>query len=183
MNSDIKAVLKNDPAAKSTIDVIINHMPFHTILMHRLMHPLYRAGIPILPRFIMNLSKVWSGAEIHPGAKIGLGFFIDHGAATVIGETAEIGNNCIIFHNVTLGGTGKHDGKRHPTLGNNVLVGTGATLLGPITIGNNVKIGAETFVIMKDIPSNCTVVGVPGKIVWLDGKKANKELKTAKFNA
>ena len=144
--SDIRTVKKNDPAAKSYLDALVNHMPFHAILMHRLMHPLYKAGIPIIPRFFSNLAKFWSGAEIHPGATIGESFFIDHGAGVVIGETAEIGKNCVLFHNVTLGGTGKHEGKRHPTIGNNVLIGT----------------------------------GIPGKIVRLEGKKANVELKPAK---
>ena len=147
IKSDLNAVLKNDPAAKSYLDVIINHAPFHAVLVHRVMHPLHKAGLPILPRMLANIVRVWSGVEIHPGAKIGKGFFIDHGSATVIGETTEIGDNCILFHNVTLGGTGKHEGKRHPTLGNNVLIGTGATLLGPIMVGDNAKIGAETFII------------------------------------
>ena len=108
--------------------------------------------------------------EIHPGATIGKGFFIDHGAGIVIGETAEIGENCVLFHNVTLGGTGKHSGKRHPTIGNRVVIGTGATLLGPLRVGNNVNIGANTFLFMVDIPDNCTVVGTPGIITRLDGK-------------
>ena len=174
--SDIKAVKKNDPAAKNYLEILLCHTPLWTIIDYRLVHPLAKWGVPILPRFIMTLSKIITGIEIHPLATIGHSFFIDHGQATVIGETAIIGNNCVLFHNVTLGGTGKHTGKRHPTLGNNVYVGTGATLLGPITIGNNVSIGAETFVIMHDIPNNATVVGVPGKIVKLDGKKINKKL-------
>lgn len=143
-------------------------------------YPLYKAKIPIIPRFISNTNRFLTGIEIHPGAEIGEGFFIDHGTATVIGETAKIGKNCTLFHNVTLGGTGKHSGKRHPTLGNNVLIGTGATLLGPITIGDNVKIGAETFIIMQDVPSNCTVVGIPARIVKQDGKKVNKKLARTK---
>ncbi|VVC00306.1 2,3,4,5-tetrahydropyridine-2,6-dicarboxylate N-acetyltransferase [uncultured archaeon] len=178
--SDFEAVRVNDPASKGIFDVLVNHAPFHAVFAFRVAHSIHSLGVPILPRFISNVAKAWSGAEIHPGASIGRAFFIDHGAGTVIGETAEIGDNCVLFHNVTLGGTGKHSGKRHPTLGNNVLVGTGATLLGPITIGDNVKIGAETFVIMKDIPSNCTVVGVPGKIVKLNGKKVSIRLKNSK---
>jgi len=118
-----------------------------------------------------------TGIEIHPGAKIGRGFFIDHGMGTVIGETVEIGKNCTLFHNVTLGGTGKHKGKRHPSVGNNVVIGTGAILLGPIKVGNNVKIGADTFIINKNVPDNSTVVGTPGKIVKLNGKKVNIKLK------
>ena len=181
ITSDFAAVGRNDPAAKGALDALINHMPFHTIAMHRIVHPLYRAGVPILPRFLANMAKLWSGAEIHPGAEIGRGLFIDHGAGVVIGETAEIGANCVIFHNVTLGGTGKHSGKRHPTIGRNVFIGTGATLLGPINVGDNAKIGAETFIIMKDVPADCTVVGVPGKIVKLNGKKADEELKPTRF--
>ncbi|HZX34810.1 MAG TPA: serine O-acetyltransferase EpsC [archaeon] len=183
ISSDLKAVMKNDPAAKGPIDVLINHTPFHAVMMYRIVHPLHMAGLPILPRLFSNIVRAWSGVEIHPGAAIGNGFFIDHGAGVVIGETAEIGENCVLFHNVTLGGTGKHHGKRHPTIGNSVLIGTGATLLGPIKVGNNVKIGAETFIIMKDVPSNCTVVGIPGKIVRLEGKKVDVELRPSKVKA
>jgi serine O-acetyltransferase len=174
--SDFKAVKTNDPAAKNYLEILLCHTPLWTITTYRLMHPLAKFGIPIFPRFIMTLSKIITGIEIHPLAEIGHSFFIDHGQATVIGETAKLGNNCVLFHNVTLGGTGKHVGKRHPTLGNNVYIGTGATLLGPIKIGNNVMIGAETFIIMHDIPSNATVVGVPGKIVKLNDKKTTKKL-------
>jgi len=177
---DFKAVKKNDPASKSYLEIFLCHTPIWTIISYRLMNPLAKIGIPILPRFIMTLSKIITGIEIHPLAKIGEGFFIDHGQATVIGETAVIGKNCVLFHNVTLGGTGKHIGKRHPTLGNNVYVGTGATLLGPITIGNNARIGAETFIIMHNVPNNATVVGVPGKIVKLNGKKTSKKLAKTK---
>ena len=174
--SDAKAVKKNDPAAKNYAEIVLCHTPFWTLAAYRLVNPLEREGFPILPRLIMTLMKVITGVEIHPGAKIGKSFFIDHGIGTVIGETAIIGDDCVLFHNVTLGGTGKHQKKRHPTLGNKVLVGAGATLLGPIKIGNNVKIGAETFVIMHNIPNNCTVVGVPGKIVKMGNKKVNKKL-------
>ena len=179
--SDAKAVKENDPAAKSYLEILLCHTPLWTIIAYRLMNPLHNFGLPVIPRFIMTLFKVLTGVEIHPGAKIGKSFFIDHGIGTVVGETAQIGNNCVLFHNVTLGGTGKHKAKRHPTLGNKVLIGAGATLLGPIKVGNNVKIGAETFVIMQDIPNNCTVVGVPGKIVKLNGKKANKKLLKTKY--
>ena len=115
--------------------------------------------------------------EIHPGAKIGRRFFIDHGVGVVIGETSEIGDNCVMFHNVTLGGTGKHQGKRHPTLGNNVFIGTGATLLGPIVVGANSKIGANSFIVMHDVPGNCTVIGTPGRLVKLDGARVDLPLK------
>jgi len=174
--NDAKAIKQNDPAARSYLDILLCHTPLWTIIAYRLVNPLQKFGVPIFPRFIMTIMKVITGIEIHPGAEIGESFFIDHGMGTVVGETAKIGNNCILFHNVTLGGTGKHKKKRHPTLGNKVLVGAGATLLGPIKIGNNVKIGAETFVIMHNIPNNCTVVGVPGKIVKLGNKKVNKKL-------
>ena len=176
LKADVKAVKANDPAAKSYFDVLINHAPLHAIMVHRFNHALYRIGVPILPRLFANIIRVWSGVEIHPGARIGRGFFIDHGWGTVIGETAEIGDNCILFQNITLGGTGKHSGKRHPSLGNNVYIGTQAILLGPITVGNNVKIGANTFIVMRDVPDNCTVVGNPGKIIKLNGKKADQEL-------
>lgn len=176
IKSDIIAVKRNDPSMKNYAEVILCHTPLWAIFWYRLMHPLAKAGLPVFPRFIMTLAKVVTGIEIHPSAKIGKSFFIDHGVGVVIGETTIIGNNCTLFQNVTLGGTGKHKGKRHPTLGNNVLVGVAATILGPVTIGDNVKIGAETFIIMHDVPPNCTVVGVPGKIVKQNGKKVNKEL-------
>jgi serine O-acetyltransferase len=176
MFEDIKAINRNDPAAKG-IQFIL-YPGWHSLVFHRYFsHPLYRIKLRFLARLISQTSRFLTGIEIHPGAKIGKGLFIDHGAAIVIGETAEIGENCILFHNVTLGGTGKHHGKRHPTVGNNVLIGTGATLLGPLTVGDNVKIGAESVIIMHDVPSNCTVVGAPGRIVKLNGEKTNLKLK------
>ena len=179
MFDDIKAIYRNDPAAKN-IEFLL-YPCFHEIVVHRyISHPLYVLRIPFIPRLISQIIRFLTGIEIHPGAKIKKGLFIDHGMGVVIGETSEIGENCIIFHNVSLGGTGKHEGKRHPTIGNNVLIGTAATLLGPINIGNNVKIGAETFVINHDVPSNSTVVGVPGRIVRLNGKKVNIKLKKSK---
>jgi serine O-acetyltransferase len=181
--SDIKAVKKNDPAAKNYAEVLLCHTPLWTIIAYRKMHFLSKLGIPVLPRFGMTIMKVLTGMEIHPSAEIGKSFFIDHGVGVVIGETAQIGDNCVLFHNVTLGGTGKHSGKRHPTLGNNVYVGTAATLLGPIKIGNNVKIGAETVIIMHDVPDNCTVVGAPGKIVKIGEKKVNINLQKTKHKS
>ena len=179
MFDDIKAIYRNDPAAKN-IEFLL-YPCFHAIVIHRyISHPLYVLRIPFIPRLISQIIRFLTGIEIHPGAKIGKGLFIDHGMGVVIGETSEIGENCVIFHNVSLGGTGKHKGKRHPTIGNNVLIGTAATLLGPINIGNNVKIGAETFIINHDVPSNATVVGVPGRIVRLNGKKVNMKLKKSK---
>jgi serine O-acetyltransferase len=171
IKEDIKAIYRNDPAAKN-LEVFL-YPGFHATLIHRFIHPLYKIGIPFFPRLISQIARFLTGVEIHPGAKIGMGFFIDHGAGIVIGETAEIGDNCVLFHNVTLGGTGHHTGKRHPTIGDNVLIGTGATILGPLTVGNNVRIGANTFLYMVDIPSNCTVVGTPGVITRLDGKPVN----------
>ena len=177
---DFRAVKKNDPAACNSFEILINHTPLHGIIAYRLMHPLHRLGLPIIPRLVMNIVKIWTGIEIHPGAVIGSGFFIDHGYGSVIGETTEIGKNAVMFHNVTLGGTGKHHVKRHPTIGNNVLMGVGTTLLGPLTIGDNAKIGANTFIIMHDVPANSTVVGTPGRIIKLNGKKVNKKLKRTK---
>ncbi len=164
---DVRAIYRNDPAVKN-IEFLL-YPGLQAIFVHRLIHPLYRIGIPFIPRLISQISRFFTGLEIHPGAKIGSGFFIDHGSGVVIGETAEIGNNCVLFHNVTLGGTGKHSGKRHPTIGNNVFIGTGAILLGPISVGDNVRIGANTFLYMVDIPSNCTVVGTPGVITRMNG--------------
>ena len=176
MIQDIKAIFKNDPAARGLEPLL--YPGLHAIIMHRYMsHPLYKIKLKFLARFISQISRFLTGIEIHPGAEIGPGLFIDHGMGIVIGGTAKIGKNCVLFHGVTLGGTGKHEGKRHPTLGNNVLIGTQATLLGPINIGNNVKIGAETVIINHDVPDNCTVVGAPGKIVKQNGRKVNKELR------
>lgn len=180
MFEDIKAIYKNDPAAKG-IEFIL-YPSVHAVYIHKLIsHPLYKIKIPFIPRLFSQLSRFLTGIEIHPGAKIGKSFFIDHGMGVVIGETAEIGNNCVIFHNVTLGGTGHHKKKRHPTIGNNVLIGTAATILGPIKIGNNVKIGANTTIINRDVPSNATVIGAPGKIVKLNGKTVDIKLKKSKF--
>jgi serine O-acetyltransferase len=176
MFEDIKAIYRNDPAAKN-IEFLL-YPSWHVIVVHRyISHPLYRIKIPFIPRLISQIMRFLTGIEIHPGAKIGKSFFIDHGMGTVIGETTEIGKNCVMFHNVSLGGTGKHKGKRHPTIGDNVLIGTGAILLGRVKVGNNVKIGADTFIINKSIPNNCTVVGTPGKIVSLNRKKVNIKLK------
>ncbi|PKK83797.1 MAG: serine O-acetyltransferase [candidate division Zixibacteria bacterium HGW-Zixibacteria-1] len=176
---DIRAIYRNDPAAKN-IEFLL-YPGFHAIFVHRFVHPLYKLGIPFIPRLISQISRMFSGVEIHPGARIGKGFFIDHGAGIVIGETAEIGENCVIFHNVTLGGTGHHSGKRHPTIGNNVLIGTGAIILGPLTIGNNVRIGANTFLYMVDIPDNCTVVGTPGHITRMNDQAVSIKPKRTRY--
>ncbi|MEW6051517.1 MAG: serine O-acetyltransferase EpsC [Candidatus Zixiibacteriota bacterium] len=171
---DIKAIYRNDPAARN-IEFLL-YPGFHAITFHRFNHFLWKLGIPFIPRLLSQFNRFFTGLEIHPGAKIGKGFFVDHGAGVVIGETTEIGNNCVLFHNVTLGGTGKHHGKRHPTLGNNVLVGTGAILLGPITVGDNVKIGANSFVVMRDVPPNCTVGGTPARIIKRNNVEVDEEL-------
>ena len=175
MFEDIKAIFRNDPAARG-IEFLL-YPGLHSIIIHRyLSHPLYKLHIPFIPRLISQIMRFLTGIEIHPGAKIGRGFFIDHGMGVVIGETAEIGDNCMIYHNVTLGGTGKHQGKRHPTLGDNVMIGTGSILLGPIKIGSNAKIGANTFIVNKDVPGNCTVVGTPARIVRKNGRKISLKL-------
>jgi serine O-acetyltransferase len=176
---DIKAIYRNDPAVRN-IEFLL-YPGLHAVIMHRFTHFLWRLKIPFLPRLLSQISRFWTGIEIHPGAKIGKGFFIDHGMGVVIGETTEIGDNCVLFHNVTLGGPGKHKGKRHPTLGNNVMVGTGAILLGPIKVGNNVKIGANTFILMQDVPDSTTVAGTPGRIVKINGQSVSIKLSPSKI--
>jgi serine O-acetyltransferase len=179
---DIRATRRNDPAARNLLEILLCYPSLHAILVHRLAHFLHtRLRIPILPRFISVLSRAWSGIEIHPGARIGRGFFIDHGTGVVIGETAEIGEGCVFFHGVTLGGTGHHRDKRHPTIGNNVLIGANATLLGPIEVGENTKIGATTVIINRDVPANCTVVGAPGRIVKRNGVHTDQPLPVAHY--
>ncbi len=164
IKKDIKAVFEHDPAATNTIEVLLAYPGFHARLWHRLAHTLFQWHIPVLPRLISHLTRFFTGIEIHPGAKIGEGFFIDHGMGVVIGETAEIGNNVTIYQGVTLGGTSRQRAKRHPTLGNNVVVGVGAQLIGAITIGDNTKVGAGS-VVVNSVPANATVVGVPGRVV------------------
>lgn len=171
---DIKAIYRNDPAARN-IECLL-YPGLQAILVHRLTHLLWNLKIPFVPRLLSQVSRFFTGIEIHPGAKIGKGFFIDHGMGVVIGETAEIGDDCVLFHNVTLGGTGKHKGKRHPTIGDNVMIGTGAIVLGPVTVGNNVKIGANTFILMRDVPDNTTVAGTPGRIVKMNGQDVDVRL-------
>ena len=160
---DIRAIYRNDPAARN-VEFLL-YPGFQVITAHRFIHLLYRLHIPFIPRLLSQIVRLLTGLEIHPGATIGKGFFVDHGMGVVIGETTIIGDNCQLFHNVTLGGTGKHVGKRHPTVGNNVTIGTGAILLGPIHVGDNVKIGANSFVVMRDVPSNTTVAGTPARII------------------
>ncbi len=164
IRKDIKAVFNHDPAAISTLEVLLAYPGFHARQFHRLAHTLFRWHIPVLPRLISHTSRFLTGIEIHPGAKIGEGFFIDHGMGVVIGETSEIGDNVTLYQGVTLGGTSHQRTKRHPTLGNNVVVGVGAQLIGAITIGDNSKVGAGS-VVVTSVPVNATVVGVPGRVV------------------
>jgi serine O-acetyltransferase len=164
LKRDIKTVFEHDPAAVNTLEVLLAYPGFHARQFHRLAHTLYRWRVPFLPRLISHIGRFCTGIEIHPGAKIGEGFFIDHGMGVVIGETAEIGDNVVLYQGVTLGGTSRQKVKRHPTLGNNVVVGVGAKLIGDITIGGNSKIGAGS-VVVTSVPANATVVGVPGRVV------------------
>jgi serine O-acetyltransferase len=163
---DIQAALERDPAATSALEVILTYPGFHARQFHRLAHTLHLWGVPLLPRLISHLSRFLTGIEIHPGARIGEGLFIDHGMGVVIGETAELGDDVTMYQGVTLGGTGKGRGKRHPTIGNNVIISAGAKLLGAITVGDRTKIGAGSVVI-NSVPSDATVVGVPGRVVAL----------------
>ncbi len=170
LKEQVETIFREDPAAKSLLEIILCYPGFHAIVMHRLAHRFYRARLYLVARLISQWTRLLTGIEIHPGAKIGRRFFIDHGMGVVIGETAEIGNDVLLYQGVTLGGTGKDKGKRHPTLGNDVVVGGGAKVLGNITIGNCVKIGAGS-VVVHSVPNNSTVVGVPGRIV--SAKNAN----------
>lgn len=167
VREQIDTIFREDPAAKSVLEILLCYPGFHAILAHRLAHRLYLAGVPLLPRVISQISRFFTGIEIHPGARIGKRFFIDHGMGVVIGETSEIGDDVLIYQNVTLGGTGKEQGKRHPTLGNHVVIGTGAKILGNIHVGNNVKVGAGS-VVVKPVPDNSTVVGIPGRVVRMN---------------
>ena len=172
---DIAAVRERDPAARSDIEVALLYSGFHAVIAHRAAHALHKKGHTLAARAISQTAKLITGIEIHPGATIGKNFFIDHGAGVVIGETAEIGDNCTLYQGVTLGGTGKDTGKRHPTLGNNVMVGCGAKVLGPFKIGDNSKIAANA-VVLNEIPPDSTAVGIPAKVVKTAGKRINEEL-------
>ena len=167
---DIRAYKHNDPAARSVAEVLLLYNGLHATIDYRIAHWLHIHRLHFLARAISQWSKMWTGIEIHPGAKIGRRLVIDHGSGIVIGETAEIGDDCLLYQGVTLGGTGKDLGKRHPTLGNNVMVGAGAKVLGPFRVGNNARIAANA-VVLREVPDNATVVGVPGRIVRLSGEK------------
>jgi serine O-acetyltransferase len=164
LKEDIDCVFDRDPAARNWLEVVTAYPGFHAIRMHRLSHMLWQNGWRWLARFLSHLSRWLTGIEIHPGARIGRRFFIDHGMGVVIGETAEIGDDCTLYHGVTLGGTSWEKGKRHPTLGCDVVIGAGAKVLGPIMIGDDVRIGSNS-VVLKDVPAGATVVGIPGRIV------------------
>ncbi|MCA1804503.1 MAG: serine O-acetyltransferase [Xanthomonadaceae bacterium] len=174
LREDIQAVYDRDPAARTTFEILTTYPGVHAVLMHRLSHRLWNAGLPWLARVLSNLARWVTGIEIHPGARIGRRFFIDHGMGVVIGETAEIGDDCTLYHGVTLGGTSWDKGKRHPTLGSNVVIGAGAKVLGPITIGADARIGSNA-VVLKDVPVGATVVGVPGRIVGTDMHQERRE--------
>jgi serine O-acetyltransferase len=173
IKEDIDTIFEKDPAATSFFEVLLSYPGLHALILHRIAHKFHKIGIPCLPRFISNLSRFVTGIEIHPGAIIGKRFFIDHGMGVVIGETTIIGNNVLIYQGVTLGGTGKELGKRHPTLKDDVVVGSGAKILGNITIGNNVRVGAGSVVI-TNVPDDSTIVGIPGRIVMHKGQKAHQ---------
>ena len=175
LRADIRAVKERDPAARGTLEVLLLYSGLHAIMLHRPAYWLYHHKHFFLARWISQYAKFCTGVEIHPGAKIGTGVFIDHGCGIVIGETAEVGDGCTLYQGVTLGGTGKDTGKRHPTLGKNVTVGSGAKVLGPFTIGDNSKIAAGA-VVLKEIPPNATAVGVPAQVVKLDGVRVTPDL-------
>jgi serine O-acetyltransferase len=175
LKNDIKAVKDRDPAAKNILEIILCYPGVHALFFHRIAHRLYKRKFMVLARLISQISRFLTGIEIHPGAKLGKGIFIDHGSGVVIGETAEVGDNVTIYQGVTLGGTGKEKGKRHPTIKENCVIGAGAKVLGAFTVGANSKIGAGA-VVLEEVPPNSTVVGVPGKIVINNGVKLNKEL-------
>ena len=164
VKEDIQVIYDKDPAANNIFEVILCYPGLHALIAYRLAHRIYKWHIPLIPRMISYLTRIITGIEIHPAAKIGRRFFIDHGEGVVIGETSEIGDDVLIYQQVTLGGTGKEHGKRHPTIGNNVIIGAGAKILGSITIGDFVRVGAGSVVI-EDVPEHSTVVGVPGRIV------------------
>lgn len=170
IREDIQSIRDRDPAARGALEIVLTYSGLHAVWMHRIAHSLYNKKLYFLARAVSQVSRILTGIEIHPGAKIGKGLLIDHGSGVVIGETAVIGDNCLLYQGCTLGGTGKEKGKRHPTLGNNVMVGCGAKILGPFKVGDNAKIAANA-VVLEEVPPNSTAVGVPAKIVRQDGKR------------
>lgn len=175
MREDIHCIFEQDPAARSTIEVVLTYSGLHAIWAHRIAHAFFKMNLLFLARVVSQVSRFFTGIEIHPGAKIGRRLFIDHGMGIVIGETCEIGDDVTIYQGVTLGGTGKEKGKRHPTIEDNVLIATGAKVLGSITVGENSKIGAGS-VVLKEVPAHSTVVGIPGKVVITNGVKVRDKL-------
>lgn len=175
MREDIQCIFEQDPAARSTLEVVLTYSGLHAIWSHRVAHVFYKRNMRFIARAISQISRFFTGIEIHPGAVIGRRLFIDHGMGVVIGETCEIGNDVTLYQGVTLGGTGKEGGKRHPTLHDNVLVASGAKVLGSITIGENSKVGAGS-VVLKEVPPNSTVVGIPGKVVMTNGVRVKDKL-------
>ena len=171
IKEDIQSVFDRDPAAKSVLEILLCSPGLHALWFHRPAHYLYKKGWVVLPRLISHVARFLTGIEIHPGAQIGRRFFIDHGMGVVIGETSEIGENVTLYHGVTLGGTGKEKGKRHPTIGNNVVIATGAKILGSFKVGDNAKIGAGS-VVLEEVPPDSTVVGIPGKVVYQSKQKS-----------
>ncbi len=174
LREDIQTVFERDPAAKSWWEVLLCYPGVHALLFYRVSHWFYCKKFFVTARFLSQVGRYFTGIEIHPGARIGRGLFIDHGSGVIVGETAEIGNNVTIFQGVTLGGTGKEKGKRHPTVGNNVMISAGAKVLGSFKIGDSAKIGAGA-VVLKEVPANSTVVGVPGRVVVQDGVRVNSK--------
>ena len=170
IRKDLRSIMERDPAASSELEVLLTYSGVHAVIVHRAAHWFYKHGHKVIARIISQTMRGITGIEIHPGAKIGKGLLIDHGSGVIIGETAEIGDYCLLYQGCTLGGTGKDHGKRHPTLGNNVMVGAGAKILGPFKVGDNAKIAANA-VVLKEVPPNSTAVGVPARIVRQNGKR------------
>ena len=172
IQTDLAIIKERDPAARDLLEILLCYPGFQALILHRISHRLWRSGLPLLPRLLSQITRALTGIEIHPGAQIGHGVFIDHGMGVVIGETTEIGNRCLLYQGVTLGGTGKEHGKRHPTLAENVVVGAGAKVLGAIHVGANTRIGAGS-VVVRDVEADSTVVGIPGRVVHQSGVRIN----------
>ncbi|WP_413359306.1 serine O-acetyltransferase [Prochlorococcus sp. MIT 1201] len=172
IRADLAIVKERDPAARGLLEILLCYPGLQALMLHRISHKLWHSGLPLLPRLLSQFTRSLTGIEIHPGARIGHGVFIDHGMGVVIGETAEIGNQCLLYQGVTLGGTGKESGKRHPTLAHNVVVGAGAKVLGAIQVGANTRIGAGS-VVVHNVAADCTVVGIPGRVIHQSGARIN----------
>ena len=179
IREDVSSVFERDPAARHSLEILTCYPGVHAVLIHRVSHKLWRAGLKWAARFLSHIGRFLTGIEIHPGATIGRRFFIDHGMGVVIGETAEIGDDCTLYHGVTLGGTTWEKGKRHPTLENGVVIGAGAKVLGPLTVGANARIGSNA-VVVRDVPANATVVGIPGRVVQAVDEKFRQRAETAR---